>query len=434
MTEKPEDVLDEFLAAPDQVLKNETELKKAQLRKAHEKARAKQLASRKSTEAPSDEDLLADVIRVAEDPLLNPWHKYRCISAKRYELWGHYDIRWVYKSYGQFHHFLEVAGLRDRPGTRLWKAKRASESRREHAARYLERYVHPYVDHDTESRALTDGYRLLSISDGHSQMLCPFVWLAFLSAIRDLKPDGVLLNGDMLDCPSISRHPKVPRWTVDLQSELDFHREMIRQIRQVHDGDLFHTGGNHDLVDRLAHHLTQNDPWLEGLRCLRVDELMGLKEFGVQLFHGGSIVSPVGTEHAKRGYLMFGFYRVRHGSRLGQKPAADELRDAGRSGQSGHVHRASLAYGTTERDESLSWMTTPMAARHEIGRYLVNDNTGWQRGFGYVELFPDGSVHQYPVVVQPGERICVEGYRYTRPSDLNDPPGTGLWLKDMKLT
>jgi len=271
---------------------------------------------------------------------------------------------------------------------------------------------------------------MLSISDTHSQMMCPFTWLSFLSAVRDLQPDGVLFNGDTLDTVQLSRHPKIPGWTPELQSELDFKKAMFREVRKVHDGDIWDTGGNHDLADRLAMHLTQVSPALAGLRCLRVDELMGLGEHDVKLFHGGTILSPAGEEDAKTGFLMFGFYRIHHGTRLGTNPALDELKDAGRSGQSGHVHRASLAFGTSERDEGLSWMCTPMGARHSVGRaYVKGTNTGWQRGFGYCELFPDGGVHQYPVVVR-GERVVVEGFCYDRPDWLDDPEPEGVWLDD----
>ena len=425
--------LDEFLAAPEQLLKNESELAKAHRRKEHELARAAQLKSLKLTTPPTVEDMLTDIVRVAEDEHLNPFHVMRTISAQRYELYGYYSIQHVYKQFGQFFHALEAAGLRDQPGTRLWKANRARDSRNEHTARYLERYVAPYVDRAIAQRELVGSYRLLSISDIHGQFLCPFTWLAFLSAVRDLKPDGVLLNGDNLDAVSISRHAKIPGWTPDLQVELDFHHEIYRQVRTVHDGDLYDTGGNHDLVDRLAAYLTHTAKELAGLRSLRVDKLLGLDDFGVSLFHGGSIVSPEGTEDAKHGFMMFGFYRVHHGVKTGKVPAADELKAAGRSGQSGHVHRASLAFGTTERDEALSWMSTPCACRHEAARAYMKGCTGWQRGFGYTELFPDGSVHQYPVVVQAGERVSVEGFRYERPDSLKDPKPEGVWLKDLKL-
>jgi hypothetical protein len=423
------DPLDDFLAAPENVLRNEAELTKARQRKAREQAKAAQLLAAKTRNIPTLEDLLADIVRVAEDEETNPWHEFRSISRRRYELFGHYPVEFVDVQFGTFTHALEVAGLRDQVGTQLWRTRRAEASRAEHAERYLRRYVEPYVARQEDYRELHQPYLLLSMSDSHSTMSCPFVLRSFLQAIRDLRPDGVLLNGDEFDAVQISRHPQVPGWTPTLQVEMDFVRSKFALIREAHDGDLFFTGGNHDLADRLSRYLTQVAPALASLRDLRVDRLLGLDEFDVKLLQGGELLSPAGTDNAKPGFLLWDFYRIHHGTRLGQDPARQELRDAGRSGQSGHVHRASVAYGTTERDEGMSWMTTPMGARHEVGRsYIKGTNTGWQRGFGIAWLYPDHTVHQYPVVVS-GDRVTVEGHIYRRGADCTDPNPMTNWLE-----
>ena len=385
--------------------------------------------------------MLKDIVRVADDQETNPQWKFRAIGRKRYVRYGHYPIEHIDRQFGQFNHALEVAGLRDQPGTRLWRAKRAKASREAHTQRYIERYIAPYVCDPASLEFNDDGsYLMLTISDTHSHFLDPFVWFAFLSALRDHQPDCALFNGDILEGAEISSHPKIPGWTVDLQSELDFEREMFRQTREDagFKGDLILTGGNHDPGDRLARHLTQIDKGLASLRCLRVDELLGLDDYNVQLVQGGSILSPEGQEDQKPGLLMFDFYRVTHGTKLGQFPALSELLASGRSGQSGHVHRAGLAFGTTEVTEGMSHMSTPMGARHELGRsYMKGTNTGWTRGLGVARLFPDGTVHQYPAVVSVGkdgrERITIEGITYFRPDDMLDPPCHGLWLHEQRL-
>ena len=180
--------LDEFLAAPEQLKKNKVELKKAVERKAKEEARKRREGAGKQTKKPSVEDMLADIVRVAEDEDINPFAEFRSISARRYELYGHHPMEHLTVQFGTFHHALEVAGLRDQPGTRLLKCNRAKESRREHAARYMERYIAPYVARRDEILDITGrSYRILSISDTHSTLMDPFVWLSFLSAIRELK-------------------------------------------------------------------------------------------------------------------------------------------------------------------------------------------------------------------------------------------------------
>lgn len=427
-------VVDQFLAAPETVLRDVKERQKLAERKAKEAARQARILAGKSKKPPSIEDLLADIVEVASSEVSNPLgHTTRSISRARYDVFGNFPVQFIDREFGQWNHALEASGLRDKVGTRLWRANRAKESRREHSARYFERHVLPYVAHQEDYRKLHKPYLLLSISDLHAQWLCPFVFAAFLQAIRDLRPNGVLVNGDWIDGSEISRHQKIPGWTVPLQDELTFARTMFQQIREALGAkpDLFVVDGNHDPTTRLANYLAHVAPALAGLDDLRVDRLLGLDDANVRLMQGGSILSPKGQEDAKPGFLLWDFYRIHHGTRLGRDPARQELLDAGRSGQSGHVHRAGVAYGTTERDEGLSWMCTPMASRHEVGRaYMHGVTTGWQRGFGVAWLYPDGSVHQYPVVVTGSpERVTVEGHVYTRANGALDPAPRGNWLE-----
>lgn len=426
----PEQAVDELLAAPDSTRLSESERKKALARKAHLRAQEEQLRNSKRKELPSVEDVLADLVRVAEDPDVNPYHEDRTLSRKRYRRFGHWPIDVVDEMFGQFEHAKQVAGLEDQPGTRAKKAARAEASRREHAERYIERYVRPYVG-DPCRRELTGTELVLSISDTHATHLDPFTWYAFLMACRDLKPDHVVANGDILDGSEISRHPKVPGRTVSLQLEFDFAREMFRQAREAApDADLWWIGGNHG-IDRIVMYLTQVAPAFANLRNLRFDKLAGVEEYGVQLAQAGTIASPSGTEDLAKGLLLHGWYRITHGTRLGQHPAMAELRDAARSGQSGHVHRGSVVYGTTETTAGLSWMTTPMGCTHRAGlHYLRGNVTGWQRGFGVAFLHPDGKVHQYPVSTEGGSCI-VEGFEYEDPG-FRDPDPTELWLKELR--
>jgi hypothetical protein len=178
-------------------------------------------------------------------------------------------------------------------------------------------------------------------------------------------------------------------------------------------------------------YLTQVAPGVASLRSLRFDKLAELDELNVTLAQGGTIASPEGTEDDRMGLLLYGFYRVHHGTLLGMNPAISELKAAGRSGTSGHAHRAVLAYGTNEALQGMSWMSTPAGCTERAARaYIKGVNTGWQKGFGLAYLFPDGKVHQYPVVTDQ-DRATVEGYIYERKPGLKDPDPSKLWLPDL---
>jgi len=423
--------LENFLAAPEQLQKDKEERKKALQRKklleAEQKRKEHDLKFKKKK--PSVEDVLGDIVRVATDEVTNPFWRMKACSPKRYKTYGHYPFRIIEEMFGQFAHAKQVAELEDQPGTRKKKAARSEASRREHAARYISRVILPY---EKKPDKIRKPILMLSISDIHSTFLDPFTWWVFLSCVRDLKPDIVYFNGDVYEFTEISKYPQIPGWTIPLQLELDFAREMFKQLRGIgFQGDIYIGGGNHD-IDRFAMYLTQVARPLANLRSLRFDKLLELDDLGVNLIFGGTIASPAHQEHDKRGTLLFGFYRVHHGTLLGPNPAIKELKDATRSGQSAHAHRAQLAYGTTEALKGLSWMTTPAACTERAARaYIKGTSTGWQKGFGLAWLYPDGDVHQYPVITN-NDRATVEGYVYEAKRPLPDPDPQRLWIKDFR--
>jgi UDP-2,3-diacylglucosamine pyrophosphatase LpxH len=432
MAKKKKDI-EEFLSAPDTIKRNKKERAKALQRKAQNEAYDERCKAMKRKTRPSREDLLNDLIRVAEDKETNPYYKFRSISPQRYRLYGHWPIEWLFEAYGQFAHALQVAGLRDQPGTRQKKAAISEASRRQHAARYIKRYIKPYVMKDPGlQRTMKGGELWLVISDTHSTFLDPFTWQVFLSAIRDLQPDGVYFNGDILECAGISKYLKIPGWQVDLQTEFDFARLMFEQVRRMgHEGYLIWGGGNHG-IDRLARYLTQEAQEFSKLRSMRFDKLVELEGLDVTLAHGGTIASPKGEENDRMGVLLHGFYRIHHGTKLGKNPALAELEVAARSGTSGHCHRAMMAYGSTEAFQGMSWMSTPSACTELAARSYIKGATGWQRGFGVVHLLPGEKVHQYPVITDGGVAV-VEGHIYEKLSGLRDQDPMKLWIKDFPL-
>ena len=165
--------------------------------------------------------------------------------------------------------------------------------------------------------------------------------------------------------------------------------------------------------------------------------MMGLQEFDVQLYHGGTTLSPVGQENELPGMLVFDCFLATHGTRTGQIPAMAELKAHQISGISGHVHRASLVYGSSFSNEGLCWMSTPAGCQHSLGRrYIPGMLTGWQRGFGITWVYPNGRVHQYPVICSDSggiESLTVEGREFVRSAKLKNPPPTKNWLEDLRI-
>jgi len=72
---------------------------------------------------------------------------------------------------------------------------------------------------------------------------------AFLKIIKDLKPQMVVMNGDVFDGASISRHP-VSGWDAlpNVKQELEACQERLNEVEKAAKGAALHwTWGNHDM-------------------------------------------------------------------------------------------------------------------------------------------------------------------------------------------
>lgn len=405
--------VESFLAAPEATVRDERERAKLVQRKKQDDARLAREAASKSKDRPSQEDILADLVRVAEDEETNPFHKFRSLSQRRYELYGHYSIERVLEL-GRFEHLKQQAGLATTIGTRMLLNVRTERSLDAHDERYMRRYLLPHVNKFPElGRAATGWKSGLVISDLHGFYLDPFTWNAFLWAAEHLCPDVVYFNGDVIDGLEISTHPKVPGASVPLQMEFDLVRELMREMRATVPAKtrIVWGAGNH-FLDRMTRYMTQVARAHAGLRGMRIDKLVELDDLDIELVQGGSFCSPKGQESQKPRKVLWDHYLMTHGTKLGATPAYQELQQWGMSGTSGHVHRAAVHYGATRAHAALTWMSTPMACVDDAGKWYIKDVSGWQQGFGVFYVHGEsGRVHHYPVITD-GQRAMVEGETY----------------------
>ena len=97
--------------------------------------------------------------------------------------------------------------------------------------------------------------------------------------IHTWHPDILILNGDVLDCHSVSHFPRTPGGP-NLQVEIDAARKVIKRLRSaLGRGKFVYLEGNHEF--RLQRLLREN-PGLHGLKCL---ELPSLLEIPTECFH-----------------------------------------------------------------------------------------------------------------------------------------------------
>lgn len=388
MSESPEEKVERFLSAPDEVVKNPREAAKLKDRKARDEARKKRERVGKRKTRPSLEDLLTDLVRVAEDEAHNPYHEFRSISKRRYELYGNYPVEFLLE-HGRFEHVKSMAELGDSVGDHMLLNARTNKSLREHDGRYIQRYIQPHINKFPELQRATAKARMgVFISDTHSLFMDPFYWESFLAFCEDTQPDMIGMVADHIDGSEISTHPQVPGFTMAFQTELSMQKAMVKEIRERlgYKVRIVIVGDNH-FFDRITRYLTQVARALAGLDSMKIDKLMGLDEYEVELAMGGSFVSPAGQEDNRPFIRLWDRFVMTHGTSLGKYPAAAELLSWGTSGVSGHVHRDQIIRGANASMRDEQWMCLGSGVIDEVAKYYVRGaGPSWSRAWGVIEM------------------------------------------------
>lgn len=215
--------------------------------------------------------------------------------------------------------------------------------------------------------------KILVCSDFHIPFHSPRAISAMLQRVREWKPDRLVINGDFLDCASISRFVKSPK-TPLLQEELNIGKKVLGWIKSAMPPEcrLYVLGGNHE--KRLPALIQSAAPGLWGLEALSYQKLLGLDPG--EWFEYGKIVRPVHNVicwHGNKVRAHAGY--TAKCELLATGPAADVL-------CTGHTHRLGVHYRTdlcgTRAAVECGCMCDPGKADYLVGPM------DWQCGF--VEL------------------------------------------------
>lgn len=430
----PEDKVERFLAAPEEVVTNERELEKLVARKHQDAARLERERRSKLKQEPTLEDLLADMVRVAEDSATNPWHEFRAISKRRYELYGHYPVEKLLQ-HGYFEHLKTMAGLADGEGDRMLLRARTHKSKREHDQRYVDRYIAPHYNKFPELRRQTSKAQMaVWISDTHSMFMDPFTWLAFLAFIEDAQPDVIVWGGDHVDGSEISSHPQIPGHTLPFQVELDCLNAMWVEARERCPRARFIWIESNHFMPRFVRFLTQHAKTLSSMRTLRMDKILDFEGLDVEVIQPGTFLSPKGQEDRRPAIKLWDRLVSTHGTIVSKHQAQGELLHWGASGWSGHCHRDQIALSPTAGLRLERWLSCPGATIDEAAKYYVKGNVpAWSRGFAIAEMMR-GALQLTPVITTEG--VCMaHGFYYQHKGKLPTGvvPVRKFWEKRWKL-
>jgi hypothetical protein len=197
---------------------------------------------------------------------------------------------------------------------------------------------------------------------------------------RSEQPEIIVLH-EVHDFYELSRFDKDPARQFDLQDEIDLVNGYMDKLRKAcPKSRLILLESNH--LARLKKFLWRNAPALNSLRALKLEKLLELDKFNIEL-----------KEH-----FMFKGVLFKHGDlvrKFSSYTAKGEFEKENVSGASGHTHRLGL-YFHTVRGGAHVWMECGCGCK--LTPEYITGIPNWQNGFG-VFCFEEKGKHFYPTVV-----------------------------------
>lgn len=210
---------------------------------------------------------------------------------------------------------------------------------------------------------------------------------AFLSAVKEGKPDIIVLNGDLLDFYKLSRFSKDPSGK-NPEEEIEMCKNFLQKLRDTagRNPRIYYTIGNHE--SRLRKYILDNAPMVASLMD-NVFRLLKLEDYDI-VGCGSLTINDT--------------FVFEHGTRLGNKSglaAIKELEAHYMSGATGHVHRLAK-FSTLKSGKRFIWLETGCLCDLNP-EYMLNAD--WEQGFGIVK-FRDGKFFDAQVIsIKDGEVI-----------------------------
>lgn len=193
--------------------------------------------------------------------------------------------------------------------------------------------------------------------------------------------DGIVLNGDIMDCYNISKFTKeLDR--PELDEEIDMTKKFFEWLRGHFPGQkIWYKIGNHE--ERLRHYILNNASKLGRIAALEIHELLEFKRFGIQ---------RVDREIIKAGKL-----NILHGHEMPTgiispvNPARGTFIKALANTLHGHNHQISKHRQNTLEGKGVVVHTTGCLCHLSPEYYVYGGLMKWQHGAAIVEVLPKGN-------------------------------------------
>lgn len=155
----------------------------------------------------------------------------------------------------------------------------------------------------------------------------------FLSFAKNIKPDTVFLNGDVIDAYEMSRFDRDPRRGATIDKELKMGTELIAQLRSdLPKARIVFVEGNHE--HRIRRYIIKNAPSLTWVQGLKLPSLLQLDKYRVEYI-------PCDADTFVDTYVQYGPLLVGHFSTCRSQSGATAralLDQFGTNCLQGHTH------------------------------------------------------------------------------------------------
>lgn len=250
--------------------------------------------------------------------------------------------------------------------------------------------------HSTTSRSKVE--KSIVLSDIHFSAEDKSLVALVFEYMKDMKPDNIFLDGDIIDNYAISRYVKNPAREQTLKQDVDATVAFLTRLRKEHPkARIVYADGNHEA--RLQSYISENAPAL--YPYVKLGDILGLKKLGIE-----HVTSEFRENWFKYKDIYIGHYDKVSGNAA--STAQSLIREKGVSVVQGHVHKAGITHKTL-LDRQLKGIENPCLADPSQADYVKSPS--WSQGFTVIYATKDRT-WCYVVVADNGEFISPEGNHY----------------------
>lgn len=248
-------------------------------------------------------------------------------------------------------------------------------------------------------------YKALIFSDPHGWLCDQSALRCINEVLKDNKFDEVIINGDIVDMPYISKHTQrlyEDGILADYSEvkEIDYTVEQIlKPLRLSTDAKIRIKTGNH--CERITKPFNLGQSQLAKLAVLykhfgttQYNEMLQLKESDNFIYDETDV------------YTMFGIFDVTHGLSLNKTAAEKNIYEYMSSGSTGHTHRLNSKY-LTNRKKPYVWLESGCTRLINQVEFLPTGKVAdWQQGFIEVVFTKDNDNVRFfarPILILEGK-------------------------------